>query len=1054
MSFATSMPPPPNAPFAHPPSAQFPPVSSTPPPLTLRDFLQLLGESVAVLEGVRLLLLQLVQWGGEVSSVLRSSTFLHSILALFLRFVRFLFSPLSHMVLQRGPARCNAEPQEHRNEDYSLHLHRSQKRRERARTGGEALSGHEKSSPMLTDALQNAWTSAAEAHTSAANHAGQQADLVRWFEDEDRRQLVSKAHGKLTQDSEGTRRGKSTWKGILSNFLGLDRAGGGAAVRPGMRRQFLYVAVAFALAYRIYSLWKTYRSLLSEYKERVRHVMRRRAAAEERARRQEALEEQAREQAEATERQSRQELLYSLFQSLRTTRNSLLMSSAASSPSSSGSAVRASASGAPSSSSSLSTTPGSPRAAEFHGDGPAQTTPPDKIEHASSLFADAPYRFVVASAASAMRKGSFDACALGNGVRASSRALGGITEIVNAGEDERRKGVKETEDDEDESEDVDVESRFHVVACDELESRELKRRQRFSTHDPTQRGAEREAEETHERKEDSAKSYIRRDNTAAASDSLGHSVGSLSSNAPRMRPGERAFESRASTSASLASQGLSGASVGGILAPPPALSSVSGADISFTKSQSSASPFASSSPSLSSCLPSSPSSSSQPHSASSSSASPRRASVSAAHQTVAAGAAPSSTCGELKAASESPVVCALRFGANERRQTPAFDVNPFLALLNGDETGTFLSSRKPQCDVLAEALAGETRASQAAPGRADDSWNKRDCDGDEDRGVPSARTTTGETQEAPASSVTPHPFRPLASSAPRSELPSSTGGTFALASPISPAGSHSPASPPALHQCPSSPSSPSPLALPRAPLPSSFPLSAFLPPHSSSAPLASLPTHTPATPGVDASGGVRGERVSAALASHSPRESEEATASSSPPGGENRRTSGGNPERDLHEPVLSAPEAGRRARERAEAAAEKRPEGAVDCGEARSSSVQAAREQGGSGAFCGQNIARELSGFQETAKATWRSQQQDLSSLLSIQAPSSRGREPHKPLTRGYDGRANTRSEALRVSVYSEKDLKDAQVTGKRNAVTGRRKQPRGGRKARVSCEV
>lgn len=201
---------------------------SGPPPLTLRDFLQLLGESVAVLEGVRLLLLQLLQWGGEVGSLLRSSLFFQKIFSLvstsLSRLVRLPFALLYFLFgrtwwSERNSLSLAYTTQEHDGDGRLRVLNRAWKE---ALLPAAAASGL----PVVSTAL--------------GMYSGK-AD-----------------HGFVERGTD--RCSKSRSAGWLDSMRSLSSSRwqprGPRGSRIGM---LVYAALVFGVAYRLRSLWKKYR---------------------------------------------------------------------------------------------------------------------------------------------------------------------------------------------------------------------------------------------------------------------------------------------------------------------------------------------------------------------------------------------------------------------------------------------------------------------------------------------------------------------------------------------------------------------------------------------------------------------------------------------------------------------------------------------------------------------------------------------------------------------------------------------------------------------------
>ncbi|PHJ22324.1 hypothetical protein CSUI_003823 [Cystoisospora suis] len=251
--------------------------SPGPPPLTLRDFLQLLGESVAVLEGVRLLLLQLLQWGGDVGSLLRSSILFQKTLSFlslsFSRLVRLPFALLYFLFGKTGSL------------ERSPFLTRTTRDHDGDRRFG---------------VLQRAWREALlPAATPSALPAISLASGLYGGKGE---------HGLLQGGTDtGTKRRSAT--GWLTTMMWLassnQQPGGSGGSRLG---RLVYALLVFGVAYRLCSLWKKYRRLLSDYKAVVALLRKQRAAA--------AAAEQARgEREKESSLNERQRLLESFFQS-------------------------------------------------------------------------------------------------------------------------------------------------------------------------------------------------------------------------------------------------------------------------------------------------------------------------------------------------------------------------------------------------------------------------------------------------------------------------------------------------------------------------------------------------------------------------------------------------------------------------------------------------------------------------------------------------------------------------------------------------------------------
>nr|CEL67668.1 TPA: hypothetical protein BN1204_034595 [Neospora caninum Liverpool] len=265
------------------PSSSCPPAPASPSPLTLRDFLQLLGESVAVLEGLRLLLLQLLQWGGEVGSVVRASTFLHKLLAFLFRVLRLLLSPLSAAFhLLASPRHAKREEGDGRNRERIPPPLGNRGPRSLGAVDRGTLADAEPYSASLVNTFHNAWRSAREgAQTAGGTYPISLGWSAPGFAEDKALRVAPHLHGKPGSHLQASASKPIPEKGLLSRLRGQTSWAALARVWRGRRGVVIYAAIVFGLACKLRSLWKKYRYVTwrprsrkgdrRKWKERERH---------------------------------------------------------------------------------------------------------------------------------------------------------------------------------------------------------------------------------------------------------------------------------------------------------------------------------------------------------------------------------------------------------------------------------------------------------------------------------------------------------------------------------------------------------------------------------------------------------------------------------------------------------------------------------------------------------------------------------------------------------------------------------------------------------------
>ncbi|EPT28614.1 hypothetical protein TGME49_272730 [Toxoplasma gondii ME49] len=814
---------PPSLPASSLPPASFPPPPASPSPLTLRDFLQLLGESVAVLEGLRLLLLQLLQWGGEVGSVIRASTFLHKFLSLLARLLRFLLSPLSRIwqwvpfLLVRKQSAHDQPTREPLPPSVSSYGDR--------RAGNSGILPDAQSSRALAHTFQNAWRSAGGVHTPWGAYRSSQGWYGSEFADAksngDEADYNSKSGAYFqaigTERKSGRGRFPPAWRTSVTGAAWLWRGRSGVVV---------YSALVLVLAYKLHSLWKKYGFAAT---------------------------------------------------SLRKKRNDLLLASSSQEAASSanGPSVAACADASASSSfssSSLSTTPGAEEGREMLAlETEAQKARMDRlVDGGSSLSLCSPQRSATNLVASEGEKTppvwKLDASEApppfaGRLDRRSSSASGGNGEEATgekeSGEDEKEKREGDTEEEgeaareeerEDEREDGRKEERkegsdegneeernegrddkeptekpgecrVHTVTCDELEALHLRQQEqtdRLNFHGETRGGTACDVDGIASR----SVRIEKLEETSSSSDACEDpGVGSHS-------PAERYCASP--TTASTAPAIFADGQPCGETADPP-----SSVHVPFCEDSSSTLLLKQSASSPSSTLLSSAFSAPLP--SSSSSSRPSSCSSSAASSPLLCQPDDTVTEGLVGRASETlpnsgtevSGVCTRLLGT-QKRTTPAFEVNPFLSLLSSTdpEMASVSEKRDPAFPFITrENTLPSSNLESAFPSLESlTNWQVQPTFQTGDR----RKQQDKSAEDLSKTSVATLSYEGQGSSPP----PQTYQVSSSLLSP-SPASSSSDSSPTSFSSSSALPSSSSstiaPLSLPHTPLPSFLPLSAFLP---------------------------------------------------------------------------------------------------------------------------------------------------------------------------------------------------------------------------------
>ncbi|KEP66984.1 UNVERIFIED_CONTAM: hypothetical protein HHA_272730 [Hammondia hammondi] len=808
---------PPSLPASSVPPASFPPPPASPSPLTLRDFLQLLGESVAVLEGLRLLLLQLLQWGGEVGSVIRASTFLHKFLSLLVRLLRFVLSPLSS-ILRLVPFLPVRKQNPHDQPTRELSPPSVSSYGDK-RAGDSGIWPDAQSSRGLANTFQNAWRSAGGVHTPWGAYRSSQGWSGSGFADEKSLRDVADYNAKSGSYFQACGTERKSGKGRFPPSWGTSVTGA-AWLWSGNRGVVVYSAIVLALAYKLHSLWKKYGCAAF---------------------------------------------------SLRKKRNDRLLASSSqeaawSANAPSVAACAAASVSSPFSSSSLSTTPGGEEGrrmlsleAEAHN---ARI-----VDGGSSLSLCSPRRSATNLVASEGEKtppvwkldaGEAPRPFAGGLDRRSSSATGGNSEEAKgekeSGEEgkEKREGETEEERDaareegreeekeerEEESEEGKEEERKegrdekeptgdssecraqHTVTCDELEALHLSQQEqtdRLILHGETRDGTACDVDGTASR----GVRVEKLEGTSSSSDASCEDPGvgshspaekccvstEVASTAPGVfshgQPCGETADPQSSVHVPFCEDSSSPLLLKQPASSPP--STLLSSTFSAPLPSSSSSSFA-----ASACT--SPSSSSRPP-FSSSSAAASSPLLSRPGDTVTEGLVGRATKTLPSSGTEASGVCTRLLGT-QKRTTPAFEVNPFLSLLSSadPEMASVSEKREPAFPSLTQesafpSLESLTNWKVQPTSQTGDRW-KQQNKSEEDFSKSSVATLSYEVQ---GSSL---PAPPPQTSQVASSLPSP-----------SPASSSSDSSPPSF----SSSSAKAPLSLPHTPLPSFLPLSAFLP---------------------------------------------------------------------------------------------------------------------------------------------------------------------------------------------------------------------------------